>query len=79
MGVVTVLIEDDQICMSDKMRKLFFLFFLSFFFFKQKTAYEIGVRLVGSEMCIRDRPGTGAGTDGRCGTGGCGGEIPFLL
>src|SRR5665647_3892474 len=27
-----------------------------FFFFKQKTAYEIGVRLVGSEMCIRDRP-----------------------
>ena len=22
--------------------------------FKQKTAYEIGVRLVGSEMCIRD-------------------------
>ena len=26
------------------------------FFFKQKTAYEIGVRLVGSEMCIRDRP-----------------------
>ena len=27
---------------------------LFFFFFKQKTAYEIGVRLVGSEMCIRD-------------------------
>jgi len=25
------------------------------FFFKQKTAYEIGVRLVGSGMCIRDR------------------------
>src|SRR5680860_934235 len=25
-----------------------------FFFFKQKTAYELGVRLVGSEMCIRD-------------------------
>ena len=25
---------------------------------KQKTAYEIGVRLVGSEMCIRDRPVT---------------------
>src|SRR5680860_1915157 len=24
-------------------------------FFKQKTAYELGVRLVGSEMCIRDR------------------------
>ena len=27
-------------------------------FFKQKTAYEIGVRLVGSEMCIRDRDKT---------------------
>src|SRR5660397_103995 len=29
------------------------LFF--FFFFKQKTAYEIRLSLVGSEMCIRDR------------------------
>ena len=29
-----------------------------FFFFKQKTAYEIGVRLVGSEMCIRDSTST---------------------
>src|SRR5450756_2994507 len=28
-----------------------------FFFFKQKTAYEIMPSLVGSEMCIRDRPG----------------------
>ena len=27
----------------------------SFFFFKQKTAYEIRLSLVGSEMCIRDR------------------------
>ena len=26
------------------------------FFFKQKTAYELGVRLVGSEMCRRDSP-----------------------
>ncbi|CUX55043.1 hypothetical protein BN3590_02138 [Clostridium sp. C105KSO15] len=25
-----------------------------FFFFKQKTAYEIMPSLVGSEMCIRD-------------------------
>ena len=25
-----------------------------FFFFKQKTAYEIASCLVGSEMCIRD-------------------------
>ena len=37
----------------------FFFFFQAedgiFFFFKQKTAYDIGVRLVGSEMCIRDR------------------------
>ena len=30
--------------------------YIVFFFFKQKTAYDIGVRLVGSEMCIRDRP-----------------------
>src|SRR5674476_1436749 len=28
---------------------------LSFFFFKQKTAYELSACLVGSEMCIRDR------------------------
>ena len=39
------------------MSNMFFVHFISclFFFFKQKTAYEIGVRLVGSEMCIRDR------------------------
>ena len=35
------------------------------FFFKQKTAYEIGVRLVGSEMCIRDRARTGKLVDVR--------------
>jgi len=29
---------------------------LCIFFFKQKTAYEIRLSLVGSEMCIRDRP-----------------------
>ena len=29
---------------------------VSFFFFKQKTAYEIMPSLVGSEMCIRDSP-----------------------
>src|SRR5660398_66333 len=28
--------------------------FLFFFFFKQKTAYDIRLSLVGSEMCIRD-------------------------
>ncbi len=27
----------------------------TFFFFKQKTAYEMSASLVGSEMCIRDR------------------------
>ncbi len=27
----------------------------SFFFFKQKTAYEMLRSLVGSEMCMRDR------------------------
>src|SRR5428012_25123 len=30
------------------------LFCYGFFFFKQKTAYEIMPSLVGSEMCIRD-------------------------
>ncbi len=30
-------------------------FCFCFFFFKQKTAYEISLGLVGSEMCIRDR------------------------
>jgi len=41
------------------------LFF--FFFFKQKTAYEIRLSLVGSEMCIRDRRNSGrlAVLDGR--------------
>eukprot|EP00658_Telonema_sp_P-2_P005216 TRINITY_DN11956_c0_g1_i7.p1 TRINITY_DN11956_c0_g1~~TRINITY_DN11956_c0_g1_i7.p1 ORF type:complete len:144 (-),score=35.45 TRINITY_DN11956_c0_g1_i7:389-820(-) len=29
--------------------------FIVFFFFKQKTAYEMLRSLVGSEMCIRDR------------------------
>ncbi len=30
-----------------------FVLFL-FFFFKQKTAYEVRISLVGSDMCIRD-------------------------
>eukprot|EP00658_Telonema_sp_P-2_P043270 TRINITY_DN3120_c0_g1_i3.p1 TRINITY_DN3120_c0_g1~~TRINITY_DN3120_c0_g1_i3.p1 ORF type:complete len:112 (-),score=13.06 TRINITY_DN3120_c0_g1_i3:322-657(-) len=36
--------------------------FIFFFFFKQKTAYEMLRSLVGSEMCIRDRctPACGA-------------------
>ena len=32
-----------------------------FFFFKQKTAYEMLRSLVGSEMCIRDRAKIGEG------------------
>ena len=32
-----------------------FLNIMFFFFFKQKTAYDIRLSLVGSEMCIRDR------------------------
>ena len=35
---------------------------LVFFFFKQKTAYEIMPSLVGSEMCIRDSVMIGAGS-----------------
>ena len=31
------------------------VFYVFFFFFKQKTAYEMLRSLVGSEMCIRDR------------------------
>eukprot|EP00831_Metopus_contortus_P076281 TRINITY_DN70353_c0_g1_i1.p1 TRINITY_DN70353_c0_g1~~TRINITY_DN70353_c0_g1_i1.p1 ORF type:complete len:138 (+),score=38.11 TRINITY_DN70353_c0_g1_i1:19-432(+) len=32
-----------------------FVLYVVFFFFKQKTAYEMQRGLVGSEMCIRDR------------------------
>eukprot|EP00658_Telonema_sp_P-2_P042887 TRINITY_DN30851_c0_g1_i2.p1 TRINITY_DN30851_c0_g1~~TRINITY_DN30851_c0_g1_i2.p1 ORF type:complete len:122 (-),score=36.24 TRINITY_DN30851_c0_g1_i2:167-532(-) len=35
-----------------------------FFFFKQKTAYEMLRSLVGSEMCIRDRCNSGPNTNG---------------
>ena len=41
------------------LRRTVHKFYGIFFFFKQKTAYEIGVRLVGSEMCIRDSMSTG--------------------
>ena len=44
---VCVYAERNKMCRRDRA--------MCFFFFKQKTAYEIGVRLVGSEMCIRDR------------------------
>src|SRR5450756_1298612 len=36
-----------------------------FFFFKQKTAYDIMPSLVGSEMCIRDRYDSGCREAGR--------------
>src|SRR5678815_5073257 len=36
---------------------MYSILLLFFFFFKQKTAYEMLRSLVGSEMCIRDRPG----------------------
>eukprot|EP00658_Telonema_sp_P-2_P048755 TRINITY_DN37079_c0_g1_i3.p2 TRINITY_DN37079_c0_g1~~TRINITY_DN37079_c0_g1_i3.p2 ORF type:complete len:154 (+),score=42.62 TRINITY_DN37079_c0_g1_i3:57-518(+) len=39
----------DNLCVVQGIR------FLVFFFFKQKTAYEMLRSLVGSEMCIRDR------------------------
>src|SRR5450756_480660 len=40
---------------GSQVRAAFFSVFFCFFFFKQKTAYEIMPSLVGSEMCIRDR------------------------
>ena len=40
-----------------------------FFFFKQKTAYEMLRSLVGSEMCIRDRPKTAAEASSGASTG----------
>ena len=43
----------DCFVVSTQFRCLFFSCF--FFFFKQKTAYEMLRSLVGSEMCIRDR------------------------
>jgi len=34
----------------------------NFFFFKQKTAYEMLMSLVGSEMCKRQEHGRGLGS-----------------
>src|SRR5674536_386391 len=42
---------------------MYLFFCLFFFFFKQKTAYEMLRSLVGSEMCIRDRSDDGAVED----------------
>eukprot|EP00658_Telonema_sp_P-2_P038712 TRINITY_DN2771_c0_g1_i24.p2 TRINITY_DN2771_c0_g1~~TRINITY_DN2771_c0_g1_i24.p2 ORF type:complete len:102 (-),score=20.62 TRINITY_DN2771_c0_g1_i24:686-991(-) len=44
-----------------------FLDYVFFFFFKQKTAYEMLRSLVGSEMCIRDRGEVDCGGQ-HCGT-----------
>ena len=44
------------LCSPFDVSVILFVFLLCvFFFFKQKTAYEISACLVGSEMCIRDR------------------------
>ncbi len=40
---------------SSRRRMLVILELDSFFFFKQKTADEVRLSLVGSEMCLRDR------------------------
>eukprot|EP00658_Telonema_sp_P-2_P032747 TRINITY_DN2416_c0_g1_i1.p1 TRINITY_DN2416_c0_g1~~TRINITY_DN2416_c0_g1_i1.p1 ORF type:complete len:100 (-),score=24.07 TRINITY_DN2416_c0_g1_i1:82-381(-) len=45
-----------------------FCYIFCFFFFKQKTAYEMLRSLVGSEMCIRDSMGT-KGIVATCATG----------
>src|SRR5665809_104296 len=59
---------------------LFFWFclFFFFFFFKQKTAYEIRLSLVGSEMCIRDRPWVPWSERLRPGDVGAGDTLPYL-
>ena len=40
---------------KEKLWEVSFDILCEFFFFKQKTAYDMLRRLVGSEMCIRDR------------------------
>eukprot|EP00658_Telonema_sp_P-2_P081193 TRINITY_DN8260_c0_g1_i1.p1 TRINITY_DN8260_c0_g1~~TRINITY_DN8260_c0_g1_i1.p1 ORF type:complete len:252 (-),score=72.97 TRINITY_DN8260_c0_g1_i1:445-1200(-) len=51
---------------SGYIHKSIIFFSLSFFFFfKQKTAYEMLRSLVGSEMCIRDREIGSTNSDGR--------------
>ncbi|CZR83230.1 hypothetical protein CDFC105_43927 [Clostridioides difficile] len=49
MRVVAESVEDVSVCRGVVLLPVLF------FFFKQKTAYEIMPSLVGSEMCIRDR------------------------
>ena len=60
MLVVSVCVQlhgDYDADSSRRHKKIFlYLFLFLFFFFKQKTAYEMLRSLVGSEMCIRDRP-----------------------
>ena len=56
--VGVMMVEKDRYLVDDIVDCLLyfrvFVFFVIFFFFKQKTAYEIRLSLVGSEMCIRD-------------------------
>ncbi|WP_203234393.1 hypothetical protein, partial [Staphylococcus aureus] len=40
--------DEIRLKVEERVRKILF-------FFKQKTTYEIGSGLVGSDMCIRDR------------------------
>src|SRR5674536_23372 len=61
---------------------LFVILLCVFFFFKQKTAYEMLRSLVGSEMCIRDRApgahGAGRGGAGAVRGGGPGAGVPIV-
>eukprot|EP00658_Telonema_sp_P-2_P074794 TRINITY_DN6408_c0_g1_i1.p1 TRINITY_DN6408_c0_g1~~TRINITY_DN6408_c0_g1_i1.p1 ORF type:complete len:194 (+),score=22.08 TRINITY_DN6408_c0_g1_i1:42-623(+) len=50
-----------------------------FFFFKQKTAYEMLRSLVGSEMCIRDRDRPEAWQQHLHNNVGCRGKLPPVL
>ena len=44
-----------NVYLIDDVYKQHYCIIVVFFFFKQKTAYEMLRSLVGSEMCIRDR------------------------
>src|SRR5665648_1032104 len=48
-----------KMCSKCYLKENVMVFFNFFFFFKQKTAYEIMPSLVGSEMCIGDQQTAG--------------------
>ena len=54
--VVKCYVYEVMLCLGEDVWGVVRLVF-RLFFFKQKTAYEMLRSLVGSEMCIRDRPG----------------------